>query len=191
MCSGSCSRLRGGRTARAGTPCRTNSPPPPPPCGASRVPPPLDGRGGPQNACQPAGLPCQPCHDPLALQGQACLREDDYVGFPSGHRCPVGFPCRQHKHKGICGISQRAHSYCLTPQRDPLGVASQCLKAQLPLVQCHLCCFPSNSSCTPYFVLFIAMPCSIQNFINYNRAFRRRFCLFCCSGRTADLLPLL
>ena len=53
------------------------------------------------------------------------------------------------------------------------------------------CCFPSNSSCTPYFVLFIVMPCSIQNFINYNRAFRRRFCLFCCSGRTADLLPLL
>ena len=25
---------------------------------------------------------------------------------------PSGFPCRQHKHKGICGISQRAHSYC-------------------------------------------------------------------------------
>ena len=55
----------------------------------------------------------------------------------------------------------------------------------------RICCFPSNSSCTPYFVLFIVMPCSIQNFINYNRAFRRRFCLFCCSGRTADLLPLL
>ena len=32
------------------------------------------------------------------------------------------------------------------------------------------CCFPSNSSCTPYFVSFIMMPCSIQNFINYNRA---------------------
>ena len=32
------------------------------------------------------------------------------------------------------------------------------------------CCFPSNSSCTPYFVLFIVMPCSIENFINYNRA---------------------
>ena len=32
------------------------------------------------------------------------------------------------------------------------------------------CCFPTNSSCTPYFVLFIMMPCSIQNFINYNRA---------------------
>ena len=53
------------------------------------------------------------------------------------------------------------------------------------------CCFPSNSSCAPYFVLFIVMPCSFQNFINYNRAFRRRFCLFCCSGRTDDLLPLL
>ena len=25
------------------------------------------------------------------------------------HPC---FPCQQHKHKGICGISQRAHSYC-------------------------------------------------------------------------------
>ena len=55
----------------------------------------------------------------------------------------------------------------------------------------QICCFPSNSSCTPYFVLFIMMPCSIQNFINYNRAFRRRCCSFCCAGRTADLLPLL
>ena len=106
--------------------------------------------------------------------------------------CRLPAPDARVVHARVPGSSESSTAPSRRRSPPPNLSVANCTPAQTWLAPKPLnCCFPSNSGCTPYFVLFIVMPCSFQNFINYNRAFRRRFRLFCCSGRTADLLPLL
>ena len=73
------------------------------------------GRGGGVSGAQWGRIRPPPCVSRAAemLQKTSCSPgAAGPCGEGGGVICSCRFPCRQHKHKGICGISKRAHSYC-------------------------------------------------------------------------------